>query len=80
MTALLFAPRAVFANRKFFREITKGLMLRSVRYSHLKINGGERDPAICGGQKELAVLRYAEGRRLKCHCLYTCGNGKGQWR
>jgi hypothetical protein len=31
MTALLFAPRAVFANKKFLREITKGLMLRSAR-------------------------------------------------
>ncbi len=30
-TALLFAPLAVFANRKFFREITNGLILRSAR-------------------------------------------------
>ena len=31
ITALPFAPLAVLANRKFLREITKGLMLRSAR-------------------------------------------------
>ncbi|MBR4289375.1 MAG: hypothetical protein IKT52_01895 [Oscillospiraceae bacterium] len=48
------------------------------RCSHLQQPGRECDPPLCGGPKELAVLRYRQGRRIQCNCVLSGGNGKGQ--
>ena len=50
------APLGVFANRKFFLDITKGLMDRSARYPNIRITGLIHKALFCIAAKNEKIV------------------------
>ena len=78
MTALEVAPLGVLANRKFFRSITKGLMLRSAIYPYMSIIRRTSYSPIYSREEELHPDRIGPRRKSQSYDLQHCRNRKSQ--
>ena len=70
--ALAFAPLGVFANRKFFLDITKGLIERSARYANNRITRKKNYMTVPAALKELdkiEMVRQADGVYCMDHAV-----------